>query len=150
MIDLGPRSRVVFAVLWIGGQVVLIATSKGRVDGAFGFRGDVETGTLSVRLVREVNGARAEVVGGEWSARDASGELHKLAWSDRVKDPRLAIGAHVSTNVEADLARLRRALDDVAAHVEGDSETRSFELHVTFTVNDSEPTSATLRSKPRW
>ncbi|HLK41609.1 MAG TPA: hypothetical protein VKU41_32900, partial [Polyangiaceae bacterium] len=126
MIDLGPRARVAFALTWLALQAGLVLSAARREDGTFGFRMFPEASTIEIHLWRETRQGSVEAVGGEWSAHDASGQLRHFSWRDRVRDPTLgAIGTTVfaSYGVDAQLARLQRALDDVVDHPPDDDET---------------------------
>jgi hypothetical protein len=152
-LDLGRRARVVFAILWIAGQVILVLTAARRPDHVFGFRMFPEASTIEIHLSRDV--ATREAVRaprGEWSARDAFGQLRHFSWRDRVRDPVLSsIDARVfaSYGVDAQLARLQRALDDVIDHVQQDQETRRLRAEVVVRKNGAEPTTVTLLSHSR-
>ena len=148
--------RIVFAVAWIGLQAALVVTAHGRPDGAFGFRMFSESSTIVVVLSREVAGAdgartRVHVTDGTWAARDASGAWKTFSWYDRVW-PSLGVfdrEIHASYGAAAQLARLQGALDDVAAHIPEDTETRRLVLDVTVRRNGHEPHIVTLTSAER-
>ena len=149
MFDLGPGSRVVLAVLWIGGQVVLIGTANRRADGAFGFRMFPESSTIEIHLERETDRGPVPVIAGEWTAADDRGQVQRFAWTDRVKDPilkRTDVTVNAAYGANAQLERLQAALDDVTAHIERDHETRALVANVTVIVNGREPHLAILRS----
>ncbi len=148
MLDLGPRSRVAFAALWLGGQGALVATAGRRPDAAFGFRMFNESSTLSVALSRVVEAPSGHgtvavpVEGGAWTARDAAGVPHRFRWHDRVLLPELATfdaTMHASYGEAAQVERWRAALADVAAHVPEDAETRELVLDITVRKNGREP-----------
>jgi hypothetical protein len=144
--------RVVFAAFWIGGQAALVLTAGGRPDHIFGFRMFPEASTIEIHLWRDTVGGAARSARGEWSARDATGQLRHFSWRDRVRDPILSsIDARVfaSYGVDAQLARLQRALDDVADHVPEDAETRRLRAEVTVRRNGREPTTVSLQSHTR-
>lgn len=148
---LGGAGRLVFAFLWIGIQLVLILTAGRRPDGAFGFRMFAESSSIKYALYREVNGERVHVDDGAWFARDATGNVRRFAWQDRVR-PELSVfdrEIHASYGARAQLARLQGALDDVAAHVEDDTETKRLLLEVTVRRNGREPETFTLTSRER-
>ncbi len=153
VLDLGPRARVAFAACWILGQGALIVTAGARPDGVFGFRMFPEASTIEVHLSREVQGGRLlPAPGGEWSARDAAGQLRHFSWRDRVRDPLLsAVDQRVfaSYGAAAQLARLQRALDDVADHVPEDGETQRLRAEVVVRRNGGEPARVVLVSRPR-
>ena len=144
--------RVVFAVLWIGGQAALVLSAGGRPDHIFGFRMFPEASTLEIHLWRDTAGGAVPAPRGEWSARDTAGQMRHFSWRDRVRDPVLSsIDARTfgSYGIDAQLARLGRALDDVADHVPEDAETRQLRAEVVVRRNGGEPATVTLRSHPR-
>jgi hypothetical protein len=144
--------RVVFAVLWIAGQLALVLSAGARPDHIFGFRMFPEASTLEIHLWRETTGGRIRAARGEWSARDATGQLRHFSWRDRVRDPILSsVDARVfaSYGVDAQLARLGHALDDVADHVPEDAETRRLVAEVVVRRNGGEPRTIVLSSRPR-
>jgi hypothetical protein len=152
VLDLGPRARVAFAAGWLAMQGGLVATAGARPGASFGFRMFPEASTLEIHLVREFGGGAVPAPGGEWSARDASGQLRHFSWRDRVKDPvlgRLDERVFASYGIDAQLARLQRALDDVADHTPEDGETRRLRAEVTATKNGRPPTTVTLESHVR-
>jgi hypothetical protein len=144
--------RVVFAALWIGGQAALVLTAGERPDHIFGFRMFPEAATIEIRLWRETAVGAVRAPGGEWSARDAAGQLRHFSWRDRVRDPILSsIDARVfaSYGVDAQLGRLGRALDDVAGHVPEDAETRRLRAEVIVRRNGGDAATVTLQSRAR-
>jgi hypothetical protein len=83
---------------------------------------------------------------------DAAGQRRHFAWHDRVRDPTLmAVDARVfaSYGVGTQLARLRRALDDVVDHLEEDGETEQLRADVVVSRNGREPSTVTLVSHRR-
>ena len=143
--------RVVFAALWIGGQAALVLTAGERPDHIFGFRMFPEASTIEIRLWRETAVGAVRAPGGEWSARDAAGQLRHFSWRDRVRDPILSsIDARVfaSYGVDAQLARLGHALDDAIDHLDEDADTRRLRAEVVVWRNGRAPTTVTLES--RW
>ncbi len=152
MLELGPRARVAFAAVWLAGQAALVVTASRRPDGIFGFRMFPEASTMQVRLARMTAAGEVAAPGGEWSARDASGQLRHFSWRDRVRDPVLSsLDARVFASYGADtqLARLGRALDDVADHLPEDAETERLVAHVTVWRNGRDPVTSTLESHAR-
>lgn len=154
MLHLGPRARVAFAACWIAGQATLVLTAARRADHAFGFRMFPEASTMRVHLLRELRAGRGPVPAprGEWGARDAAGQLRHFSWRDRVRDPVLAsLDARVFASYGAgtQLARLQRALDDVADHVPEDDETVRLRADVTIWYDGHDPTTVTLESHTR-
>ncbi len=107
---------------------------------------------------REVTGredgqvTRVHVDDGVWSARTASGGSRNYAWRERVRRQELATfdtEINAKYAVDAQLARLQAALDDLAAHVPDDVETRRFLLDVTVRKNGREPYVVHLASGER-
>jgi hypothetical protein len=146
--------RVGFGVVWVAGQIALVLTAPLRADHIFGFRMFPEASTIEIHLTREVGGARFPAPHGEWSARDGSGQLHAFRWSDRVEDPILSTidrTVFASYGVDTQLARLQRALDDVADHAEarGDAETTRLDADVVVRKNGREPAMVALFSRTR-
>jgi hypothetical protein len=149
----GPIGRVAFSACWIAGQIALVLTAPLRADRAFGFRMFPEASVMEIHLVREVGRARLAAPRGEWSARDRSGQLHHFSWRDRVHDRILdsvdTPPVFASYGLEAQLARLQRALDDVADHIAGDAETTRLGAEVVARKNGREQSSVALFSHTR-
>lgn len=142
---------MVFAFAWVVLQLVLVTTAVRRYDGAFGFRMFAESSSIKVALYREVRGERVHVDEGAWFARDAGGVTRRFAWQDRVR-PELSVfdrEIHASYGARTQLVRLQGALDDVASHIDADSETTRLHLDVTIRRNGREPEVHHLSSRPR-
>jgi hypothetical protein len=151
VLELGPRARVAFAACWIAAQSTLVVTAAGRSDGAFGFRMFPEASTIEIHLQRRVGDRLVPVPRGEWSARDASGQLRHFAWRDRVRDPVLSVldeRRFASYGADAQLARLERALDEVTDHLADDAETAQLQAEVLLWRNGRGPETIT-RVGPR-
>ena len=139
-------------VAWIAGQAALVLTASLRPDHIFGFRMFPEASTIEIHLSRDAGAGFARTPRGEWSARDASGQLRHFSWHDRVRDPLLsALDARVfaSYGVDAQLARLQRALDDVMDHAGEDDETHQLRADVVVRKNGGAPVVVTLLSRTR-
>jgi len=152
VLDLGPRARLTFAAGWVALQAGLVLTASCRPDGIFGFRMFPEASTMEFELERVVGGASVPAPGGDWSAHDTAGQLRHFSWRDRVTDPVLSSpGARVfaAYGVDAQLARLRRALDDVALHEPEDAETERFVARVQVWRNGRGPERVVLESASR-
>jgi hypothetical protein len=152
VIDFRPRARVALAACWIAGQAALVLTAPDRPDHIFGFQMFPEASTIEIHLSRET--ARGDIAAsrGEWSARDTAGQLRHFSWRDRVRDPVLGSldeRVFASYGVDAQLARLQRALDDVADHVPEDSETQRLRADVRVWKNGRSPATVTLTSHVR-
>lgn len=148
----GANWRVAFGAAWIALQLTAILTAARRPDGAFGFRMFPESSTVTVSLFRELGGARVPVPDGAWTARDEGGAPRAFSWKERVRRPELSsfdVEMHASYGAAAQLARWQAALDDVAAHVPADRETRRFSLDVTVRRNGREPRLVRLDSPER-
>jgi hypothetical protein len=144
--------RVVFAGCWIAGQAALVLSAARRPDNVFGFRMFPEASTIQIRLLREVDGQVIPAPRGEWSAHDTAGQLRHFSWRDRVRDPVLGSldrRVFASYGLDAQIARLQHALDDVADHVPEDAETRRIRADVLGWKNGAEPAAITLRSHVR-
>ena len=151
-LDLGPRARVALATCWVLGQGALILTAGTRPDHMFGFRMFPEASTMEIHLSREVAGGVVPAPDGEWSARDASGQLRHFSWRDRVRDPILSSldqRVFASYGTDTQLARVARALDEVADHVPEDGETTRLRAEVVVWRNGREPTTTLLESHAR-
>lgn len=152
VLALGPRARLVFAAGWVALQAGLVLTASCRTDGIFGFRMFPEASTIEFELDRVVGGATVPAPGGGWSARDAGGQLRHFSWRDRVIDPVLSSpGTRVfaAYGAAAQLARLQRALDDLALHEPEDAETERFVARVLVWNNGRDPRTVVLESASR-
>ncbi len=157
MVDLGPRGRVAFALAFFGAQLALVATASGRPERAFGFQMFPESTTVHVRLFREVGPPggptrREHVAGGAWRARDAAGVERDFSWHDRVRHGRVSRFDETffaSYGRAAFRHRFGAALDDVAAHLDGDAETRRLVAELTFRKNGRLEPTETVASPPR-
>jgi hypothetical protein len=157
MVDLGPRGRVAFALAFFGAQLALIATASGRPERAFGFQMFPESTVVTQRLYREVGRPggptrRMHAPGGAWRARDEAGKVRDFSWADRVRFYRINRfdeTAFASYGAPAHRYRVRAALDDVAAHLEGDAETRRLVVELDFRINGRKQPTETYASAPR-
>jgi hypothetical protein len=143
---------VAFAALWVGVQGTLVVTAGRRADHSFGFRMFPEATTLEIHLEREVSRRWVPAPGGEWNAGDGQGSSRRFSWHDRVRDPVLGSldrRVFASYGADAQLARLQKALDDVADHVQDDHDTGRLRAQVLVWRNGREPTSVTLVSHRR-
>ena len=150
--------RLAFVIAWIAVQGILVLTASGRPDAAFGFRMFAESSTLMAQLSREVDAPSGHgtvaipVRDGEWVARGPDGRPHALRWRDRVIEPNLSafgITMHASYSAAAQVERWRAALEDVAAHLGEDAETRQLHLELVVRRNGREPVTYTFDAKPR-
>jgi hypothetical protein len=134
-------------VSWIAGQAALILTASRRADAAFGFRMFAESSTIAAHLSREVEAPSGHgtvdvpVRGGEWVAHDGRGEPRRFRWRDRVTSPNLSTfdaTLHAAYSAAAQVERWHAALDDVAAHLPEDAETRGLKLELVVSKNGRE------------
>jgi len=141
----------VFAAVWILVQLGLIATADRREGGSFGFRMFSESSSMKLVLYREVRGAKLHVEGGTWNARSSDGTVHRINWYDRVPAPYWVFDQemHASYGAATQLARLQRAIDDVASHIPNDDETSRLVLEVSVRRNGREPVVHALSSRAR-
>jgi hypothetical protein len=147
-----PKLHVVFAACWVAGQAALVLTAPLRPDHVFGFRMFAEASTIEIHLNRRVGGTRLDAPRGEWSARSHSGQLSHFSWRDRVRDANLSTldtRVFASYGVDAQLARLERALDDVADHIPDDGETLRLGAEVIVWKNGRDPITVSLLSHAR-
>ncbi len=143
---------MVFAVAWIALQATLILTASNRADAVFGFRMFAEASTIRAHLTREVDGKDVPVKDGEWIAKDKDGTPHHVRWRDRVIEGNLATFdrvMHASYSAAAQVERWHAALDDVAAHLDGDAETRRMRLDLVVRKNGGDPVTYRFASAPR-
>jgi hypothetical protein len=152
-LDLGMRGRATFAAVYLLVQVALVATVSFRPDKTFAFQMFNESSTVSIALSRRLAGPDGAAVvvptNGRWQARDHAGVRHFFAWNDRIQDPILGtLGRPVAAayGVDAQLFRLRAALDDVMAHIDEDSETRALIADVSVRKNGRDPFHERLES----
>ena len=143
MLDLGPISRVAFAVAYVTGVLCLLVFGLRAPDHVFGFQMFNESSRITLNLYREVKGKRGRkrrlpISDGAWEARDSQGRVLTFRWSDRVRYRvlnRLGRSTHAAYGLDAQLFRLQRALDDVAAHISDDTETLALIAVVEATKN---------------
>ena len=149
---------MVFAAGWIAVQAALVVTAGSRPEAAFGFRMFPEASTINVHLLRRVASASGngtvlvDVSNGVWVAKAPDGERRTTHWRDRVKVGALASfdrDLFASYGVDAQLARIQAALDDVARHSPDDAETNQLVARVTVKKNGRAPTVVELASAPR-
>jgi hypothetical protein len=143
---------LVFGGAWVGLQATLVLTAGARPDHIFGFRMFPEASTIEIHLGRDTPAGPVAAPHGEWSAHDAGGQLRHFAWRDRVRDPVLGaldLQVFASYGVDAQLARLGHALDDVADHIPEDADTRRLHADVVVRKNGGAPVTVHLESHPR-
>jgi hypothetical protein len=145
--------RGAFAVVFIGLELAGIAWGQRAPDHVVGFQMFNESSRISIRLFREVQRKRKRVLvelpNGTWSARDARGKLRRYAWSDRVRaTPLYVLGqsVHAPYGLDAQLFRLRAALQDVASHIPEDTSTLALVAQVETIKNGRPGPLITLRA----
>jgi len=154
LLDLGPRARVVFAMVYATVMAWVIGSAQWRPDHVFGFQMFNQSSKINIRLLRRVRGRRAPVpiVNGGWQARDARGMVHDFRWEDRVKDPVLRVlekPVHAKYGLDGQLFRLEQALADVLAHIPEDAETTGLIASVGTLKNGRFPTTVRLEAERR-
>ncbi|HWA73365.1 MAG TPA: hypothetical protein VG937_13560 [Polyangiaceae bacterium] len=153
MPELGRTARLAFVIAFLSLQVALILTAELRPDRIFSFRMFNESSKLSFELFREVRGRRGPrrvpVRDGTWQARTPAGSLAEFHWTDRVRFfslTRPSVLTHTPYGLDAQLFRLQKALEDVAAHIPEDTETRAL-IAVADTQKNGRPAGrVTLRA----
>ncbi len=129
MLTLGPKARLSIAAGYAVLQLGLIAYGLYAPDHVFGFQMFNESSRTAIHLFRQLDGgALVPVAGGAWEARDAAGRPHFLSWRERIHYgplTRLDVSVHASYGLSAQLFRLQKALEDVAAHIPEDAQTRA-------------------------
>lgn len=153
-----PALRLAFAVGWVTLQGELVLSAPRRADAAFGFRMFAESSTLMAQLSRDVEAPSGHgtvtlpVRDSEWAARGRDGYLHAIRWRDRVIEPNLSafgVTMHASYSAAAQVERWHAALDDVAAHLADDAETKQLHLELVVRKNGHEPVTYRFDAAPR-
>jgi hypothetical protein len=146
-LDLDVRGRMLFGAVYLATQAGLVLTSPLRPDGVFSFQMFNESSTIAIHLSRRVIGREGREVtvpsNGRWEVKGASGSHRWFNWSDRIRDPILGtLGrpVHAAYGVDAQLFRLKKALDDALSHSPEDVETRAIVADVEVRRNGREPT----------
>ncbi len=107
-----------------------------------------ESSTLEAHLSREVEAPSGHgtvlvpVKDGEWVARGPDGRPHAIRWRDRVIESNLSTfdaTMHASYSAAAQVERWHAALEDVAAHLAEDTETKQLHLDLVIRKNGHEP-----------
>jgi hypothetical protein len=157
VLDPSIRGRTSIAAVYLIIQASLVLTAGLRPDGVFSFQMFNESSRIAIALGRRVpaagGGTTVVPTGGAWEIIDSSGAARQFRWSDRVHDPILrSLGrpVHASYGVAAQLFRLQKALDDVADHLDGDTETRAVVADVRIWQNGRESYETRLESKARF
>lgn len=113
-----------------------------------------ESSSIKFELYRKVRRRGRErtlpIVDGSWQARTTSGEPRTFRWADRVRyGALLRTGefVHATYGLDAQLFRLQRALEDVAAHIEDDRETVALVAEVETLKNGRPGESRSLEAR---
>jgi hypothetical protein len=127
VLDLGPRARVVFALVYVGVMLVVVVSAQYRPDHVFGFQMFNESSTLNIHLFRRVRGRRELEPLIDGSFRDRShGVLTTFNWQDRVHDQvlhQLDTTTHAKYGLSGQLFRLQLALEDFLEQLPRDAQT---------------------------
>ena len=156
MFELGRKARVIFVVLFLGLQLGLVLTAQQRPDRTFAFRMFNESSSLKFELYREVKARRGRrripVPDGNWQARTPAGSVAEFHWTSRVRYASLTRPSqfvHAPYGLDAQLFRLQKALDDVAAHIPEDAETLALIAVVDTLKNGRDAGRVTMRGAKR-
>lgn len=155
LLDLSPPTRLVFAALFVGVQLGLVFTGPLRSDGVFGFQMFNESSRLEIQLFRRVRGRGSRtrevpVHQGTWRVRTSDGAVKTFSWNDRVKDRVVGVlnrEVHAAYGLEAQLFHLQAALEDVAAHLDGDHATVALIAKVRASYNGRQTVERVLEAR---
>jgi len=152
--DLGPRARVVFAVVWLGAQATLIATARLRPEHSFGFRMFSESTTVEMHLSRRTfDGDVVSEDRGGWWTRTRSGARIHLSMRDYIDAPELSFydsRMPAAYGEAAEMARLQVALDDTLARLgDDDRTTAAFIVDVKLRRGGRPPVDVRIESRTR-
>jgi hypothetical protein len=123
-----PKLRGCVMAAYVAVQLAVLSYGLYAPDHAFGFQMFNQSSRIHIELYRQIEGRAGlvPIVDGAWEAPDNSGQFHWFRWRDRVRYGNLnqfGRSVHASYGLEAQLYRLQAALDDVATHIDEDSET---------------------------
>jgi hypothetical protein len=152
-LELGPRARVVFAVLYVGVMLSVVVSAQFRPDRVFGFQMFNESSTVNIHLFRRVRASARLVplVNGEFTD-GPPGAPRLWRWTDRVHDPtlgRLDAPTHAKYGLEGQLFRLQFALDDFMTQLPRGGQTLELVAVVDTVKNGRAPSVVRLHSVPR-
>jgi len=153
LLELGPRGRVAFAVLYVGVMLSVVVSAQFRPDRVFGFQMFNESSTVNIHLFRRVRASKRllPLANGEFS--DGSPDAPKLLrWTDRVHDPTLGnldVPTHAKYGLEGQLFRLQLALDDFMTQLPPDAQTLELVAVVDTVKNGRAPSVVRLHSGRR-
>jgi hypothetical protein len=144
-LELGPQARRIFAAVYVTALAAVIIAAQRNPDHVFGFQMFNESSRMRIELFRRVRGAPSDelvkVVDGSWQARDRRGKLRSFSYHDRIRDRtlgRLDQSIHAPYGLDAQLFRLKLALEDVLSHTRDDKETQAL-VAVVDTVKNGRP-----------
>ncbi|HEY3495650.1 MAG TPA: hypothetical protein VGK73_13225 [Polyangiaceae bacterium] len=133
-------------MLYVAGLLLATAVGMSQPDRVFGFQMFNESSTIEISLERRVRrGGKRSVEplpDGSWSARDRNGTVHRFRWTDRVHYGALGtlgVRRHASYGLDAQLFRLKRALEDVLRNIPDDAETEALIAVVEASRNGRPP-----------
>jgi hypothetical protein len=153
VLELGPRARVVFALVYLLVMVAVVVSAQRRPDHVFGFQMFNESSTVTIHLFRRVRGRRALQALPNGSFEDRShGVARTLSWLERVHDPVLSnldTPTHAKYGLEGQLFRLQLALDDFVARLPSGSDTLGLVAVVETLKNGREPRVVRLKAERR-
>ena len=145
--------RGLFAAVFFGLELTGIALGQRAPDRVGGFQMFNESSQLTIHLFREVEKrgqrVRQPISDGTWRARDPNGSLRTYSWGDRVRTMPLRVlgqSVHARYGLDAQLYRLQAALEDVAAHIPEDRETKALVAEVETNRNGKPGPRMTLRA----
>jgi hypothetical protein len=153
VLELGPRARVVFALVYVLVMVAVVVSAQLRPDHVFGFQMFNESSTVNIHLFRRVRGRRAlePLPNGSFVDR-SQGNARTLSWLERVHDPvlsKLDTPTHAKYGLEGQLFRLQLALDDFVARLPKGSDTLGLVAVVETLKNGRDPRVVRLKAEHR-
>lgn len=153
LLELGPRSRVAFAVFYVGVMLSVVVSAQFRPDRVFGFQMFNESSTLNIHLFRRIGQSPrlVPIADGEFYDQ-GHGSSRVFRWTERVHDPtigRLDVPTHAKYGLEGQLFRLQLALDDFVAQLPEGAQTSELVAVVDTVKNGRAPGSVRLHSVRR-
>jgi len=153
LLDLGPRARGAFALLYVGVMVSVVVSAQFRPDHVFGFQMFNESSTVNIHLYRRVRGRREPEPLPDGAFRDRDGrQVRWFRWHDRVHDPvlgHLDVPQHAKYGLAGQLFRLQLALDDFVARLPPEAATVGLVARVETLKNGRDPGIVRLRAVRR-
>ena len=150
VLDLGPRARVVFALVYVGVMLGVVISAQFRPDHVFGFQMFNESSTVNIHLFRRVRGHRElePLPTGAFRDRDG-GRWRVFSWHDRVRDPvlgHLEAPQHAKYGLAGQIFRLQLALDDFVSRLPADALTVGLFARVDTLKNGRDPDVVRLKA----